>query len=125
MAVTARERTEVLTMAKTSGMQAYAERYAEVKAQAAQMLVCQYMQDTLQLALHQTEGWGYDRIVRLCKAWQHIRDEYRPAINPSNPEADVMQEHMDRVLAQIISGKQELIPFAERYPELKKVRYGR
>ena len=108
-------------MAKTSGIQAYAERYAEVKAQAAQMLVCQYMQDTL----HQTEGWGYDRIVRLCEAWQHIRDEYRPAINPSNPEADVMQEHMDRVLAQIISGKQELIPFAERYPELKKVRYGR
>ena len=53
-------------------MQAYAERYAEVKAQAAQMLVCQYMQDTLQLALHQTEGWGYDRIVRLCEAWQHI-----------------------------------------------------
>ena len=36
-----------------------------------------------------------------------------------------MQEHMDRVMAQIISGKQELIPFAERYPELKKVRYGR
>ena len=95
-------------MAKTSGMQAYAERYAEVKAQAAQMLVCQYMQDTLQLALH-----------------QHIRDEYRPAINPSDPVADVMQEHMDRVMAQIISGKQELIPFAERYPELKKVRYGR
>ena len=40
-------------------------------------------------------------------------------------EADVRQEHMDRVMAQIISGKQELIPFAERYPELKKVRYGR
>ena len=115
----------VTPMAKTSGMQAYAERYAEVKAQAAQMLVCQYMQDTLQLALHQTEGWGYDRIVRLCEAWQHIRDEYRPAINPSNPAADVMQEHMDRVMAQIISGKQELIPFAERYPELKKVEYGR
>lgn len=40
-------------------------------------------------------------------------------------EADVRQEHMDRVMTQIISGKQELIPFAERYPELKKVRYGR
>ena len=78
-------------MGKTSGMQAYAERYAEAKAQAAQMLVCQYMQDTLQLALHQTEGWGYERIVRLCDAWQHIRDEYRPAINPSDPAADVMQ----------------------------------
>lgn len=112
-------------MAKKSGTQAYAERYAEVKAQAAQMLVCQYMQDTLQLALHQTEGWGYDRIMRLDAAWKKIRDEYAPAINPSNPEADVYQEHMDRVLTQIISGKQELYPFESRYPELQKIKYGR
>lgn len=112
-------------MGKTSGMQAYAERYAQARVESAQRLISQYMIDTLQMTLHQTEGWGYDRIVRLCEAWQHSRDEYRPAINPSNPAADVMQEHMDRVMAQIISGKQELIPFAERYPELKKVRYGR
>lgn len=52
------------------------------------------------------------------------RKEYRPALDYKNPAADVCQEHMDRVMAQIISGKQELIPFAERYPELKKVTYG-
>lgn len=41
-----------------------------------------------------------------------------------NPEADVYQEHMDRVLAQIINGKQELFSFDQRYPELKKIKYG-
>lgn len=107
-------------MAKTSGMQAYAERYAEAKAQAAQMLVCQYMQDTLQLALHQTEGWGYERIVRLCDAWQHIRDEYRPAINPSDPAADVMQEHMDRVMAQLSAASRSLYRLRSAIRSLKK-----
>ena len=112
-------------MAKQSGMIAFAEQFAQAKVEATQRMISQYMIDTLQMTLHQTEGWGYERIVRLCDAWQRIRDEYRPAINPSNPAADVMQEHMDRVMAQIISGRQELIPFAERYPELKKVKYGR
>ena len=41
------------------------------------------------------------------------------------PAADVMQEHMDRVLAQIINGKAELIPFPDRYKDLKKIKYGR
>lgn len=31
---------------------------------------------------------------------------------------------MDRVMLQIIDYKQELRPFAERYPELRKVKYG-
>lgn len=112
-------------MTKVSGMQRYAEQYAQAKVETAQLLIAQYMTDTLQMALHQTEGWGYDRIMRLDAAWKQIRDEYAPAINPSNPEADVYQEHMDRVLTQIISGKQELYPFESRYPELQKIKYGR
>lgn len=112
-------------MAKQSGYLQRREAELDATFNAGAAMAMQFAMDTLQMALHQTEGWGYDRIVRLCEAWQHIRDEYRPAINPSNPAADVMQEHMDRVMAQIISGKQELIPFAERYPELKKVKYGR
>lgn len=42
-----------------------------------------------------------------------------------DPAADVMQEHMDRVMAQILGGKQELRPFPERYHELRKVTYSR
>lgn len=39
--------------------------------------------------------------------------------------ADVRQVHMDRVLAEIIRDKAKLIPFPDRYKDLKKIRYGR
>lgn len=112
-------------MAKISGMQRYAEQFAQAKVEAAQRLTSQYMIDTLQMTLHQTEGWGYDRIMRLTEAWVQTQREYTPALNSNDPAADVMQEHMDRVMAQIISGKQNLKPFPERYHELRKVTYGR
>jgi len=111
-------------MPKISGMQRYAEQFAQAKVDAARRIVAQYMIDTLQMTLHQTEGWGYDRIMRLTEAWQQTRDEYMPVLNSKDPSADVMQEHMDRVMAQIISGRQELKPFHERYNELRKVTYG-
>lgn len=111
-------------MAKQSGMIAFAEQFAQAKVEAAQRLTSQYMIDTLQMTLHQTEGWGYERIMRLTEAWQETQKEYTPALNSNDPAADVMQEHMDRVMAQIISGKAELIPFPGRYKELKKVTYG-
>lgn len=112
-------------MAKQSGMIAFAEQFAQAKVDAAQRLTSQYMIDTMQMTLHQTEGWGYDRIMRLTEAWQQTRDEYMPVLNSKDPSADVMQEHMDRVMAQIISGRQDLMPFPERYNELRKVTYGR
>ena len=112
-------------MAKQSGMIAFAEQFAKAKVDAAQRLTSQYMIDTLQMAIHQTEGWGYDRIMRLTEAWVQTQKEYTPALNSNDPAADVMQEHMDRVMAQIINGKAELIPFPDRYPDLKKIKYGR
>lgn len=112
-------------MTKQSGMIAFAEQFAQAKVEAAQRLTSQYMIDTLQMTLHQTEGWGYERIMRLTEAWQQTQKEYTPALNSNDPAADVMQEHMDRVMAQIIGGKQDLKPFPGRYPELRKVTYGR
>ena len=112
-------------MAKQSGMIAFAEQFAQAKVDAAQRLTSQYMIDTIQMTLHQTEGWGYDRIMRLTEAWQQTQKEYTPALNSNDPAADVMQEHMDRVLAEIISGKAELIRFPDRYPNAKKIKYGR
>lgn len=112
-------------MGKTSGIQRYAEQFAQAKVEAAQRLISQYMIDTMQMTLHQTEGWGYDRIMRVTHEWMEPQREYRPALNCKDPEADIRQVHMDRVLAQIINGKAELIPFPDRYKDLKKVRYGR
>ncbi len=47
------------------------------------------------------------------------------ALDCRNPEADVCQEHMDRVLAEIIRNRMILIRFPERYPHVKKIKYGR
>lgn len=92
---------------------------------AGAAMAAQFAVDTLQMTMHQKEGWGYDRIMRVTHAWMETQREYRPALNCKDPEADVRQVHMDRVLTQIISGKQELHPFESRYPELKKIKYRR
>lgn len=63
--------------------------------------------------------------MRLTEAWAEVRKEYRPALNYKNPAADVCQEHMDRVLKEIIRDKAKLISFPDRYKDLKKVRYAR
>ena len=112
-------------MAKQSGMIAFAEQFAQAKVEAAQRLTSQYMTDTLQMALHQTEGWGYERIMRVTHEWMETQREYRPALNCKDPEADVRQVHMDRVLAEIIRDRMTLIPFPDRYHELRRVTYGR
>lgn len=92
---------------------------------AGAAMAAQFAIDTLQMTMHQQEGWGYDRIMRVTHEWMETQREYRPALNCKDPEADVRQVHMDRVLTQIISGKQELHPFESRYPELKKIKYRR
>ena len=112
-------------MAKQSAYLQRREAELDATFNAGAAMAMQFAMDTLQMALHQTEGWGYDRIMRITHNWVAVQREYKPALDYRNPEADVRQVHMDRVMTQIISGKQELIPFAERYPELKKVRYGR
>lgn len=89
----------------------------------AERLTEQFMTDTLQMTLHEHYGFGYDRIMELMERWREMLQEYRPALNSKNAECDVKQEHMDRAMLQILRGKADLIPFEERYPELRKVRY--
>lgn len=108
---------------KQSGYLAKQQEIQNRIMHAAEAMAKQYMVDTLQITLNKKEGWGYDRIVRLCEEWEETRQEYRKALNPSDPEADVEQEHMDMAISRIINGRMELIPFYERYPGLKKVRY--
>ena len=111
-------------MAKQSGY--LQRRNAELDAVfwAGATMAAQFAVDTLQMTMHQQEGWGYNRIMRVTHEWMEIQREYKSALNCKDPAADVMQEHMDRVLKEIIRGKAELIPFPDRYKELKKVTYG-
>ena len=61
--------------------------------------------------------------MALMDQWKANRDKYQDAINPDLVEADVAQAHVDRIMERIIRGKMELIPFEERYPTLKKIKY--
>ena len=111
-------------MAKQSAFLQRREAELDATFNAGAAMAMQFAMDTLQMALHQTEGWGYDRIMRITHNWVAVQREYKPALDCRNPEADVCQEHMDRVLKEIIRDKEELIPHAERYKDLKKVTYG-
>lgn len=123
MAVTARERTA--RMAKQSAYLQRRDAQLDAVFWAGAAMAAQFAVDTLQITMHQQEGWGYDRIMRVTHEWMETQREYRPALNCKDPEADVRQEHMDRILAEIIRDRMTLIPFPERYPNAKKIKYGR
>lgn len=112
-------------MPKQSGFLKKQEQIHNQVMKAAGALAKQFMSDTLQITMHKDFGWGYDKQLKLLDAWERRREEYSKAVSPKDPEADVAQEHMDRALEDLISGKQPLIPFAERYPELRKIKYGK
>lgn len=87
-------------------------------------IVRQYDIDTLCIALNRRCGFGNDRIMDLLEYWHEVRVEFKDAINPHvSVEADVAQEHMDRELARIQRGKAPLIPFAERQPYVRTIKY--
>ena len=111
-------------MAKQSGY--LKRRDAEMAAafNAGATVAMQFATDTLQMTIHQKDGWGYARIMRLTHDWVATQREYKPSLNHKDPAADFYREHMDRVLKEIIQDKAELIPHAERYKDLKKVTYG-
>lgn len=91
---------------------------------SVEAIIKQWMIDTMQITLNQTEGFGYDRIMRLMENWQNTREEFRPALNPlQDVEADVAQEHVDRILKQIVNKKGPFYPWKERYPDLRGVKY--
>ena len=113
-------------MNKQSGFLMRKEQEKDELLSKAQDIVIQYMIDTLQITLREQYGWGYDRIMKLTEVWRATRDHYKPAVEPRNPMADVMQEHMQRAFKDICAYKKiEPISFAQRYPFLKAVRYDR
>ena len=101
------------------------QEYINAVVATTERIIKQFMLDTLEIAVYREFGFGYERQTALENRWQGVRHEFQSVIDPDNPECDYMQELMDRELKQIIAGRQELIPCKQRYPELKKIRYGR
>lgn len=112
-------------MAKQSGFLKRQSANTEDLSIKIQLTTRQFMIDTLQIAIHEEFGFGYDRIIRLTERWEKVRKEYHPAIDPREPLCDVMQEHLQRCFRDICKGRMEVIPISERYPYLKEVTYGK
>lgn len=112
-------------MPKQSGFLQRQQQIQNNVMRAAETLATQYMLDTLQIAANRAFGFGYDRQSALLDVWESVRREYKAALDPKDPEADVAQEHLGRALREIVKDHQPFFPFQERYPELKKIKYGR
>ena len=110
---------------KQSGYMAKQLAMRQAIIDATERVTQQLMMDTLQIVLHNELGFGYDRIMRITKAWGSEYNHYHDVFNVKHAEADVLRVHLDRELADILKGRQELIPFEERYPEIKEITYGR
>ena len=110
---------------KQSGFVAKQLAMRQAIIDATERVTQQLMMDTLQIVLHNELGFGYDRIMRITKAWGCEYNHYHDVFNVKHAEADVLRVHLDRELTDILKGHQELIPFEERYPEIKEITYGR
>lgn len=82
--------------------------------------------DCFQAVLNDPDVMGKDvfgskRIKRICDEVQRCIDYYFDALDVRNPEADVMQEKLDAVLRRLWGD--ELTPFQERYPMIKRCSY--
>ena len=110
---------------KQSGFMAKQLAMRQAIIDATERVTQQLMTDTLQIVLHNELGFGYDRIMRITKAWGCEYNHYHDVFNVKHAEADVLRVHLDRELTDILKGHQDLIPFEERYPEIKEITYGR
>lgn len=90
---------------------------------ATERVTRQLMLDTLQVTLHREFGFGYDGIKRLTDAWSACYNQFHDALD-GGVEADYWQEKLDSLLRDVLKDHQPLIPFRERYPEIREVSYG-
>lgn len=84
----------------------------------------QFYVDTLQIALarYGKLKLGFQRIMEITNLWEQVRKEYDPAIT-KHVESDVARSHLDAELLQIAKDKKRIIPFHQRYPEVRQVDY--
>lgn len=85
----------------------------------------QKMWDYVQIVLHNPaimgkDTFGAERLDKIFQELKNVADEYHIAFT-NDKEADYYQENLDRQLRDIWGDK--TMPFYERYPDLKKVRY--
>lgn len=112
-------------MSKQSGFMAKQLAIRQMLIDDTERVTCELMSETLWLTLHEEFGWGYDRIAKLDTLWKENFHHFHGTLNCKNPDADVLQVHLDRRLADVYKNRQEMPPFEKRFPEIKPITYGR
>jgi len=89
----------------------------------------QQILDYLAIALNESEtvgkAFGEDKIRKVLDRIAVLYHDFHPAFEPTtNSEADYFQELLDRRLEPLCK-KLPFIPFHERYPEVRQMKYGR
>lgn len=91
--------------------------------EAGMNVMQQYMFDTALITMHEDFGWGYDRLKQLEQKWSETVDAFFTALDATG-ESDVYQERLDNGLLSFIGDRQEFVPFATRYPDIRRLGYG-
>lgn len=110
---------------KKSGYLAKQEAKTDLKVQRAKETCAQFMQDTLVATLNDEvvmggRAFGKVMISRIIDAWWEKQKEFLPALL-KGVEADYHQDMLDARLRDVY--KDDLVPFPERYPWIKKQTY--
>lgn len=77
--------------------------------------------DLMEIGLHR-KGWGYKRIREFLDLLKELDRYYAPAF-VTGQEQEVYQMRLDNEIADILKGQAELIPFEERYPDVRTTGY--
>lgn len=116
-------------MAKRNGYLDRQKARNKVLQDATRQTFQQYMTDTLILTLNDPavmgkDVFGYDRLMKVVKAWGEKYDQYFTAMT-RDPEADYVRVKMDEAMKRICEKHGQFVPFEERYDWLPKITYGK
>lgn len=112
-------------MAKNDMLKRQRQR-EQIIQEATRQTFVQYMTDMLILTLNDPSVmgknvFGYGRIKKILEAQGRYYDTFFEALTKSD-EADYCREKIDETIKRIC-GKEEFVPFLERYEWLKEVEY--
>ena len=113
-------------MAKQSDLTKRIEKLRSFWFEQAETLTNQYMLDITLITLHRLFGFSSKRLGRFMAELAKIHDRYYPVfkVTKDNPECDKLRAELDTLLKECC-GKDDIVPFGERYPTIKEVKYGR
>ena len=106
-------------------MNDYLKRQAEhdkALTQTMERVVKQLCIDVMQITLHEDFGMGYDRLTKVTEGFLTRYEQYVEVLL-GTVESDVWQERLDRALLDIVKDPDKLMPFATRYPEVRRHGY--